>query len=150
MREQVGVLAGGFSAFRIGAALSVVGFPQVPALKGPFQRVGVKYTRVRGEKGRSCRVKIFYPAEGRADTAEAGAGTAEAGPKSGEEAPYCTDGRQTSDGMAGLVGFRQAGLSFLLAHLADAPSGLYPFMGAVYLCSCWMYLHLCEHCFYLR
>jgi pimeloyl-ACP methyl ester carboxylesterase len=27
--------------------------------------------------------------------------------------------------MAGLVGFRQLGLSFLLAHLADAPSGCY-------------------------
>ena len=38
-------------------------------------------------------------------------------------APYCTDGRQTSDGMAGLVGFRQLGLSFLLEHLADACSG---------------------------
>lgn len=38
-------------------------------------------------------------------------------------AGYCTDGRATSDGMAGLVGFRQLGLSFLLAHLADADSG---------------------------
>ena len=38
-------------------------------------------------------------------------------------APYLSDGRQTSDGMAALVGFRQLGLSFLLGHLADASSG---------------------------
>ena len=35
-------------------------------------------------------------------------------------APYCTDGWQTSDGMAALVGFWQLGLSFLLGHFADA------------------------------
>ncbi|KAK7254121.1 hypothetical protein SO694_00008250 [Aureococcus anophagefferens] len=52
--------------------------------------------------------KIFYPAPPGA---------------TGEDAAYCADGRATSDGMAGLVGFRQLGLSFLLAHLADAPSG---------------------------
>ena len=38
-------------------------------------------------------------------------------------APYCTNGRQTSNGMAALVGFRQLRLSFLLGHLADASSG---------------------------
>ena len=38
-------------------------------------------------------------------------------------APYCTDGRQTSDGMARLVKFDALGLSFLLAHLANASSG---------------------------
>eukprot|EP00957_Ditylum_brightwellii_P079228 6025422-Ditylum_brightwellii.AAC.1 len=38
-------------------------------------------------------------------------------------APYCTDGRQTSNGMARMVGFRQVGLDFLLAHLANASSG---------------------------
>ena len=38
----------------------------------------------------SARAKIFYPASG----------------QSSKEAPYCTDGRATSDGMAGLVGCR--------------------------------------------
>jgi hypothetical protein len=61
-----------------------------------------RYTRCGG-----ARVKLFYPASGPSD----------------EEAPYCTDGRVTSDGMAGLVGFRQLGLSFLLEHLASARSG---------------------------
>ena len=50
---------------------------------------------------------MFYPASSPSST----------------EAPYSTDGRKTSDGMAGLVLFRQLGLSFLLAHLASAPSG---------------------------
>ena len=94
---------GGYATFRAGAALSVVGQPRAPTLKAP---VGCKITRVKTAAG-SCRVKLFYPA------AE----------NSAEDAPYCIDGRETSDGMAGLVGFRQLGLSFLLAHLADARSG---------------------------
>ena len=90
-------------SFRVGAALSVIGQPRMPPLVGPYSHVGVHQVRVAG----GCRAKIFYPAS-----------------SDGEKpAPYCTDGRATSDGMAGLVGFRQVGLSFLLAHLADAPSG---------------------------
>ena len=69
-----------------GAALAVIGQPRLPPLTGPYKDIGVRYARVGG-----ARVKIFYPAAA----------------KSGTEAPYCTDGRATSDGMAGLVGFRQ-------------------------------------------
>lgn len=90
--------------FRTGAALSVIGQPRMPQLEGPYSSVGVRLVEVPG----GCRVKVFYPTE----------------PAQGlNDAPYCTDGRKTSDGMAGLVGFRQTGLSFLLAHLADAKSG---------------------------
>jgi hypothetical protein len=39
---QVGLVSGGFAAFRIGAAVSVLGFPSVPELKGPHEQVGVK------------------------------------------------------------------------------------------------------------
>ena len=96
---------GGVAAFRGGAALAVVGQPRAPALPSP---VGCRVARVPASDGSgSCRVKIFYPAAAPAP----------------EDAPYCLDGRATSDGMAGLVGFRQLGLAFLLAHLADAPSG---------------------------
>ena len=96
---------GGVAAFRGGAALAVVGQPRAPALPRP---VGCRVARVAASDGSgSCRVKIFYPAAAPAP----------------EDAPYCLDGRATSDGMAGLVGFRQLGLAFLLAHLADAPSG---------------------------
>lgn len=90
------------TSFRVGAAVAVINQPRLPPLQGPFEHVGVRYARCGG-----ARVKIFYPAEA----------------PSAESAPYCTDGRTTSDGMAGLVGFKQAGLSFLLGHLADAPSG---------------------------
>ena len=97
---------GGAAAFRGGAALAVIGQPRAPVLARP---VGCRVARVRARDGSgSCRVKLFYPA---VDAA------------AGEDAPYCLDGRETSDGMAGLVGFRQLGLSFLLAHLADARSG---------------------------
>ena len=89
-------------AFRAGAAFAVIDQPRLPPITGEHEHVGVRYTRCGG-----ARVKVFYPA---------------AAPSS-ESAPYCTDGRETSDGMAGLVGFRQTGLSFLLAHLAEAPSG---------------------------
>ena len=96
------------AAFRGGAAFAVIGQPRMPPLVGPNQAVGCRIARVRtGESDGACRAKIFYPAA--IDT--------------GVDAPYCTDGRETSDGMAGLVGFRQLGLSFLLAHLANAPSG---------------------------
>ena len=101
LRGVLGIAAAAGS-FRAGAAIAVIGQPRPPALTGPYQDIGVKYTRVAG-----ARCKVFYPAHAPSDTA----------------APYCTDGRATSDGMAGLVGFRQLGLSFLLGHLADAPSG---------------------------
>jgi len=95
---------GAFAAsFRAGAAYAVVGQPRLPPLAGyTFEHVGVRYARCAG-----ARVKVFYPAAAPSATA----------------APYCTDGRETSDGMASLVGFRQTGLGFLLGHLADADSG---------------------------
>ena len=92
------------AAFRAGAAFAVIDQPRLPSISGSckHEHVGVTYARCGG-----ARVKVFYPA---------------AAP-SAEAASYCTDGRDTSDGMAGLVGFRQLGLGFLLAHLADARSG---------------------------
>ena len=103
LRGVLGVAAAAGS-FRAGAAVAIIGQPRLPPLTGPYQSVGCKYIRVG-----SARAKLFYPASG---------------PSAGSrDAPYCADGRTTSDGMAGLVGFRQLGISFLLAHLADAPSG---------------------------
>jgi hypothetical protein len=105
--KQLAVPLAGFAAFRAGAAIAVVGQPRMPPLTGTYDRVGVRVVRVNAGGG-SVRAKVFYPAldaEGNAD------------------ADYCTDGRVTSDGMAGLVGFRQLGISFLLAHLASAKSG---------------------------
>ena len=90
------------TAFRGGAAFAVIDQPRMPTLSGAFEHVGVRYETCGG-----ARVKVFYPAAAPSDVA----------------APYCTDGRDTSDGMAGLVGFRQTGLSFLLSHLSDAQSG---------------------------
>ena len=92
------------AAFRAGAALSVLNHPRMPRVDVP---AGSAVLRLPS----GARVRLFYPA------AEAGDGSATT------MAPYCTDGRQTSDGMAARVGFRQAGLSFLLGHLADACSG---------------------------
>ena len=89
-------------SFRAGAAIAQIDQPRIPPLAGEFEQVGVRYVRCGG-----ARVKVFYPASA----------------TSAEAAPYCTDGRTTSDGMAGLVAFRQLGLSFLLGHLADARSG---------------------------
>ena len=102
LARSVAGLAVGAAAFRGGAAFAVIDQPRLPPLAGEFDSVGVRYASCGG-----ARCKIFYPCSKPA----------------GEAAPYCTDGRETSDGMAGLVGFRQLGLSFLLAHLADAPSG---------------------------
>jgi hypothetical protein len=101
LRGVLGVAAAAGS-FRAGAAIAVIGQPRLPPVSGPFKEIGVKYVRVGG-----ARCKVFYPADAPGEIV----------------APYCTDGRATSDGMAGLVGFRQLGLSFLLGHLADAPSG---------------------------
>ena len=102
------VLVGGLlafaAAFRAGAAFAVIDQPRLPPTSGECETVGVHYARCGG-----ARVKVFYPA---------------AAPSS-QPAPYCTDGRATSgraggtppvppsrprsDGMAGLVGFRQLG-----------------------------------------
>jgi len=95
-------IAAAAGSFRAGAAFAQINQPRLPPISGAFEHVGVKYTRCAG-----ARVKVFYPAARPSDVA----------------APYCTDGRTTSDGMAGLVGFKQLGLSFLLGHLADADSG---------------------------
>lgn len=104
------------AAFRTGAAVAVIGQPRMPSLhgsgqsEGDFKPVAVGSRVIRlPESG--ARVRLFYPTNETTTSAKM--------------APYCTDGRQTSDGMAGLVGFRQVGLSFLLAHLADASSGCY-------------------------
>ena len=104
------------AAFRTGAAIAVIGQPRMPPVTGPFGTVGVRIIRVQGAGGDSCRAKVFYPAQDRSEEEDRE-------PQAVADAPYCTEGRETSDGMAGLVGFRQLGLSFLLAHLADAKSG---------------------------
>jgi hypothetical protein len=78
--------------------------PQKPSVpSGKFKDIGVRIAQFKGFRG-----KIFYPAVSNSQ---------------GIEAAYCTDFRETSDGMAGLVGFKHLGLSFLLAHLATAGSG---------------------------
>lgn len=104
------------AAFRTGAAISVINQPQMPSIKSSSSsttnNVGSRVTRLPS----GARVRLFYPTT---STLEEEATTT----TSITAAPYCTDGRQTSDGMAGLVGFRQLGLSFLLAHLSTASSG---------------------------
>lgn len=105
-------------AFRAGAAISVLGQPRMPAasdLPGPHRSIGSRIVRMPST---GARVRLFYPCSAHVDDEDDGKEQANA-----KHAPYCTDGRATSDGMAGLVGFRQLGLSFLLAHLADADSG---------------------------
>jgi predicted dienelactone hydrolase len=103
------------ASFRAGAAIAVIGQPRMPPITGPYGTVGVRVIRLKSEGGDSCRAKVFYPA---LDDSQNGQDR-----EAVVNAPYCTDGRETSDGMAGLVGFRQLGLSFLLAHLATAKSG---------------------------
>lgn len=95
------------ACFRIGAAISVINQPRLP----PNDENPVS-TQVIRLPSLGSRVKLFYPCQVGANTMK-------------PTASYCTDGRATSDGMAGLVGFKQLGLSFLLAHLADAESGCY-------------------------
>lgn len=99
------------AAFRTGAALAVIGQPRLPD-RLPSDVVGAVGSRVIRLPTSGARVRLFYPA-------------ARQSANNLVYSPYCTDGRTTSDGMAGLVGFRQLGVSFLLAHLADAPSGCY-------------------------
>lgn len=113
--RQLALPLAGAAAFRAGAAIAVIGQPRLPPVTGPYGTVGVRVIRVTSEGGDSCRAKVFYPAlDDRQNGKDRGAVA---------DAPYCTDGRETSDAMAGLVGFRQLGLSFLLAHLATAKSG---------------------------
>lgn len=104
--QSLAVPLAGAAAFRVGAALAVIGQPRVPPLTGTYTSVGVRVVRIDG----GCRAKVFYPALSRSSDEQ-------------RDGAYCTDGRSTSDSMAGLVGFRQLGLSFLLAHLATASSG---------------------------
>lgn len=88
--------------FRAAAAWSVIDQPQVPPLVG-CSAVGSRVIDIPATGGRA---RCFYPAEpGHA------------------EAPYLSSGRDSSDGMASLVGFRQVGCGFLLEHLAEAASG---------------------------
>ena len=112
LRGVLGVAAAAGS-FRAGAAIAVVGQPAMPPLGGRFEHIGVRYVRCA-----DARVKVFFPCAppGQDDLGQDTLRATAA-------ARYCTDGRETSDGMAGLVGFKQLGLSFLLQHLADAPSG---------------------------
>ena len=100
-------------AFRIGAALSVIGQPRLPSDTNFNYPVGSKILRL---PKLGSRIRLFYPCT---------VPTTTTGDNNSNNTRYCTDGRATSDGMAGLVGFKQLGLSFLLAHLANASSGCY-------------------------
>ena len=97
------------TAFRTGAALSVINQPRMPSIDDTTP-VGSSVLRLPS----GARVRLFYPAN-----------STETSSSDNTMAPYCTNGRQTSDGMASLVGFKQIGLSFLLGHLADASSGCF-------------------------
>jgi len=103
------------ASFRTGAAISVINQPRMPSLENDAH-VGSSILRLPS----GARMRLFYPAnytEALSNHNNVHDAT------SVTMAPYCSDGRQTSDGMAALVGFRQLGLSFLLGHLADASSG---------------------------
>ncbi len=97
---------GFLAAFRTGAAISVINQPQMPKVN---TAVGSTVLRLPTY---GTRVRLFYPT-----TPEAYSDS------NAVMAPYCTDGLQTSNGMARLVKFDALGLSFLLAHLANASSG---------------------------
>ncbi|KAL7496233.1 hypothetical protein ACHAWT_005882 [Skeletonema menzelii] len=97
---------GFLAAFRTGAAISVINQPQMPKVNAA---VGSTVLRLPTY---GTRVRLFYPT-----TSEA------LNDSNAVMAPYCTDGLQTTNGMARLVKFDALGLSFLLAHLANASSG---------------------------
>ena len=94
------------AAFRIGAALSVINQPKIPPLDVD---VGSRVLRLPS----GARLRLFYPAKLEDSSSSS----------SQIMAPYLTNGRISSNAMAARVGFEQVGLSFLLAHLADASSG---------------------------
>ena len=105
------VFGGAFvAAFRIISALVVRGYPKPPPLPDDsvVNAVGTLdtfYSAPAGSLSKCLRVRVFYPVE--------------AGRPVGGDAPYMPYGRDTTDGMAGLVSFPP----FLLAYLADADSG---------------------------
>lgn len=98
------------ASFRTGAAISVINQPHMPPIDNGVQ---VGSTVMRLPSG--ARMRLFYPANSTAAVAATDGATT--------MSPYCTNGRQTSNGMSALVGFEPVGLSFLLGHLADACSG---------------------------
>jgi pimeloyl-ACP methyl ester carboxylesterase len=95
---------GFLAAFRTGAAVSVINQPQMPQVNAAVGSTVIRLPTY------GTRVRLFYP-------------TTSSSTSNAVMAPYCTDGRQTSDGIARLVKFDALGLSFLLAHLANASSG---------------------------
>jgi len=97
------------AAFRTGAAVSVINQPRMPSIDSS---AGSAVLRLPS----GTRVRLFYPAANCTETSTSAT-------EGSQMAPYCTNGRQTSDGMAAMVGFGLLGLSFLLGHLADASSG---------------------------
>jgi len=104
------------AAFRTGAAISVINQPRMPSIdSSPYSNVGSTVLRL---PERGTRVRLFYPT-----TINSIDNPTNGGERRRRMAPYCTDGRQTSDAMAARVGFEQMGASFLLGHLADASSG---------------------------
>ncbi|CAJ1375648.1 unnamed protein product [Effrenium voratum] len=98
--QLAGSLAAFAAAFYVGAKVVLLGQPRMPALRGPYQTIGSRLLRLA-----NLRCRLLYPA----DPAALGA----------PEAPYLSEGKKTSDAMAGLVFFP----GFLLEHLADAGSG---------------------------
>ena len=125
------------ATFRTIAALSVINQPRMPIIKTKVNANESANVLVKGHEHigsrvmrlpSGTRVRLFYPTIATLNSAQSGNSRSNGNETENENenanmAPYCTDGRQTSNGMAGLVGFRQLGLSFLLAHLASASSG---------------------------
>lgn len=103
-------------AFRIGAAVSVIGYPRLPPIDADVM-IGSSILRLPSSSG-GARVRLFYPTNATTTPTMTMDSSSTL-----QYTPYCTDGQQTSDGMAALVGFRQLGLSFLLRHLSSASSG---------------------------
>lgn len=91
-----------FAIFRAAVAFIVADQPCVPPLDGS-SAVG---SRILQHPSTGGRVRVFYPAE-----------------EGGQPAPYFTDGVESSNSLASLVGFYQLGLGFLLEHLGMATSG---------------------------
>ncbi|CAE7262497.1 PLA2G7 [Symbiodinium natans] len=95
--QSAGTLVAAAAAFYTGAKVAVFGSPRQPELQGPYKDVGSSLERFAG-----LRCRVLYPAQ-----------------RGGKEAPYLSEGRATSDAMAGLVFFP----GFLLEHLGYASSG---------------------------